>query len=264
MYASFLSFRKPCIWSFWLCHLFMNRFWRFLISLDLGLWLLGLVCAVMAAGSFLLKGEAAVAINAMPLFAWLLAAPASVSWWLWLTIALLALLVVNTLFCSFDTLRQKLRRAALLPTLAPQLIHAGFLLIVAAHLVSSVWGFKQTLQLAPGMLANLPNGQLFMLGRVAQMLSPQGMPVGASGELFIDPNQPDRRVIISPNNPWFSGGYGVYIKHAELQPQPWALLEIHREPGAGMALAGSLLFSIGAALLLWLRSKSKENKYDGG
>lgn len=242
----------------------MKTIWRFLISLDLGLWLLGGVCLLMAAGSFLLQGEAAAAINAMPLFAWLMEVQAAVSWWLWLVIALLALLVINTIFCSTDTLCQKLRRAGLLPTIAPQMIHAGFLLIIAAHLISSLWGFKQTLQLAPGMQATLPDGRPFMLGRVDEMMSPQGMPVGASGELYIDPYRPEERVTISPNNPWLSGGYGVYIKHAATQPQPLALLEIHREPGAGMALAGSLLFSVGTVLLLWFRSKARETSIMDG
>jgi uncharacterized membrane protein len=39
-----------------------------------------------------------------------------------------------------------------------------------------------------------------------------------------------------------------------------ALIEIHHEPGATMALAGSLLFVIGNVLLLVLRSKQLENE----
>lgn len=211
----------------------------------------------MAAGSFLLVGEHAAAINALPLFVWLREAPVTASWWLWLTIALLALLVLNTIVCSADTLWQRSGRAAFIPMAAPQLLHAGFLLIVLAHLVSALWGYSEALQLAPGMGARLPNGQAFMLGRVSPLLSPRGMPLGYAGELLVDPRNQAARVEISPNRPWFSGGYGVYIKHAEMEPQPWALLEIHREPGAGMALAGSVLFTVGAVMLLWLRSRSQ-------
>jgi hypothetical protein len=51
----------------------------------------------------------------------------------------------------------------------------------------------------------------------------------------------------------------VYIKQAEVYPFKRALLEIHREPGAGMALAGALVFTVGNALLVWLRSRAKES-----
>ena len=74
-----------------------------------------------------------------------------------------------------------------------------------------------------------------------------------------DLHNPAERVTISPNHPWISGEYGVYIKQAEGYPYKRALLEIHREPGAGLALAGALIFTVGNVLLVWLRSRSKEN-----
>ncbi|MBC7961702.1 MAG: hypothetical protein H7Y05_02015, partial [Steroidobacteraceae bacterium] len=78
--------------------------------------------------------------------------------------------------------------------------------------------------------------------------------------LVTDLQNPARRVVIAPNQPWFSGGYGVYIKQAEEYPLRRALLEVHREPGAGMALAGALLFSVGNIVLLAVRSKTLENR----
>ena len=65
------------------------RLWRLLISIELCLALLALVCLVMAAGSFGLTGEYAAAINAMPLLVWLREVPVGVSWWLWLTLVFL-------------------------------------------------------------------------------------------------------------------------------------------------------------------------------
>lgn len=233
----------------------MKRLWNALISLELGLWLLALLCAAMAAGSFQLKGEYAAAINFMPLFAWLAEVPAAHSWWLWLTVALLALLAVNTLLCSAETLRLRRGRAGLMPLLAPQLVHAGFLLIVTAHLVSALGASVQQFEVSEGSLLRLPDGRPFAVAAIAANVSPMGMPIGFSGELAIDPRDPAQRVVISPNHPWFSGGYGVYIKQAEMYPYPRALLEIHREPGAGMALAGAILFTIGNVMVLRLRSK---------
>lgn len=236
----------------------MRRLWRFFISIELCLGLLGLLCLAMGAGSFLLAGEYAVAINFMPLLVWLRQVPFGVSWWLWLTVVLLALLALNTVICSFDTLRLRWGRAGIVPLIAPQLIHAGFLLIVLAHLISAAGGYVQQLEVTEGSVAQLPDGRQFGVAGLYVKTLPNGMPVGFSGELVTDLRNPQQRISISPNHPWLSSGYGVYIKQAEGYPFKRALLEIHREPGAGMALAGAILFSAGTVLLVWLRSKSRE------
>lgn len=235
-----------------------KKIWQFSISMELCLWLLALICCVMAVASFLLTGEYGAAINYMPLLAWLKEVPLSASWWLWITIVLIALLVLNTVLCSSETLWSRWGRAGLMPLLAPQLIHAGFLLIVLAHLISAYGGRMQQLEVAEGMVAQLPDGTRFGIAGISVSMSPMGMPTGYSSELVTNLNNQSERTIISPNNPWFSGGYGVYIKHAEAYPYRRALLEVHREPGAGMALAGALVFTVGNVVLLWLRSRSKE------
>jgi len=43
------------------------------------------------------------------------------------------------------------------------------------------------------------------------------------------------------------------LKEVGLFPNRAALIEIHREPGAGLALAGALLFTVGNVLLLAVR-----------
>ena len=236
------------------------RLWRLLISIELCLALLALVCLVMAAGSFGLTGEYAAAINAMPLLVWLHEVPVGVSWWLWLTLVFLALLVLNTLLCSSETLWSRRGRGGWLVLLAPQLIHAGFLLIVLAHLLSATGSSLQQMVVQEGSLATLPDGVQFGVAGISVTASPSGMPTGFSSELVTDLQNPARRVVIAPNRPWFSGGYGVYIKQAEEYPLRRALLEVHREPGAAMALAGALLFSVGNIVLLAVRSKTLENR----
>lgn len=237
----------------------MKNIWRFSISIELCLALLALICCVMAAGSFLLTGEYAAAINFMPLLIWLREVPVSVSWWLWLTMLLLVLLVVNTILCSSETLWSRWGKAGLMPLMAPQLMHAGFLLIVLAHLQGAYGSYLQQVEVVEGMVAQLPDGRQFGIAGLTVTMSPMGMPTGFSGELVTDLRNPAERYTISPNHPWFSGGYGVYIKQAEEYPNRSALLEIHREPGAGMALAGAIVFTVGNLLLLYLRSRSKEH-----
>jgi len=236
------------------------RLWRLLTSLELCLGLLALACAGMAAGSFSLTGEYAAAINSMPLLAWLRETPVSVSWWLWVTLVLLVLLALNTVLCSSETLWSRQRKYGLAATLAPQLIHAGFLLIVVAHLLSAMGTSLRAIEVGEMSLAELPDGSRFGVASISVTVSPQGMPIGFSSELVPDLNRPDERVVISPNHPWFSKGFGIYIKQAEAYPIKRALLEIHREPGAAMALAGSLLFMIGNVLLLVLRSKQRDKE----
>jgi sugar phosphate permease len=36
-------------------------------------------------------------------------------------------------------------------------------------------------------------------------------------------------------------------------------MEIHREPGAGMALKGALIFTVGIALVVWMRPRPRES-----
>jgi hypothetical protein len=236
----------------------MQRLWQALISLELGLWLLGLVAAALAAGSFLLTGEYAAAINSLPLFGWLAETPLSHAWWLWLAVVLLGLLVANTLCCSIDTLCQRWRRMGPVALVAPQFVHAGFLLIVVAHLMSAMGSSVERIPVTEGTVAHLPDARPFGVAAITVNSSPTGMALGFSAELAIDPRIPGQRVVISPIHPWFSNGYGVYIKQATLYPYPRALLEVHREPGAGLALVGAAIFVIGNVLVLWLRSKREE------
>lgn len=235
------------------------KLWRLLISVELCLWLLSLVCVCMALGSFALSGEYAAAINSMPLFEWLLTVPVRISWWLWITLVILALLAINTSFCSLETLWSRWGKGALAVLLAPQLMHAGFLLIVVAHLLSATGSSLNSVEVGEMNLAALPDGTKFGVASISVNVSPQGMPIGFSSVLVPDISRPAERVVISPNNPWFFNGFGVYIKQAEAYPVKRALLEVHHEPGAAMALAGSLLFVAGNILLLIFRSKSRED-----
>ena len=238
----------------------MDRIWNFLISLEVGLVLLALACITMAAGSFGLSGDTAAALNGMPLFAWLREFSVHATWWLWLTIALLALLVVNTICCSADTLYHRISRSTVLAWLPPQLIHAGFLLIVLAHLQSSLWSYKSSVEVSEGSGFRLPDGAEVHVTQIGAIFTTAGgnMPLGYTARIVSHETAGQGGVNISPNHPWFSNGYGVYIKHAEPGQPPVALLEVHREPGAAMALAGATLFTIGNLLLLYTRSKARD------
>jgi hypothetical protein len=79
------------------------------------------------------------------------------------------------------------------------------------------------------------------------------MPLGFSGTLNHFTSSGELKVTLSPNNPYFYKGFGVYLKHVEPFPTKTAMVEIHREPGAGIALAGASFFTIANIMLIWLR-----------
>jgi len=233
----------------------IKRIYESLASLSLGLWLMGGVMVLLAVGSF--GGEDAASLNEIPLFAWLGAAPVSASWWLWGTLGLLALLVLNTLLCSVEAIRKRYGKSGFIPLLAPQLMHGGFLLIVLAHLLSAKGGAKQAMQLFEGSDLRFPGGGSVVVEAIEVETGPQGMPLDYRARVRVVENGMTAPVTVRPNEPLFHGGLGIYLKHAEPLPVPTAIVEIHREPGAGWALAGAVLFTAGNVMLLVVRRERR-------
>ncbi|MBJ6725697.1 cytochrome C biogenesis protein ResB [Geomesophilobacter sediminis] len=211
-----------------------------LCSLNLGLWLICLVMAFLAIGSFSRGAAEGGGLNEMPLFMFLREAPVSFSWWLWICVALIAVLVVNTIVCGFDALRKG-------RSLAPQLMHLGFLAIVLAHLISAYGGFKQPIQVIQGGGIYFPDGERLTVEQIGGTTGAMGMMTSYAAILRF----PDgRRSEVRPNHPLFHKGYGIYIKEVGMMEAPAALFEIHREPGAPAALIGAIFFTIGNLMLL--------------
>jgi cytochrome c biogenesis protein ResB len=222
----------------------LKRLHNCLASLDLGLWLMVGVMLALALGSFARGSAESAGLNQMPLLAWLQQAPLSFSWWLWIAVALMALLCLNAVLCSIEALRRKGRN------LAPQLMHAGFLLVALAHLLSAYGGFKEQFQLAEGGSIGFPDGERVHIERISGQAGPMGMLSSFDAELRVGSGELTR---VRPNAPLFHQGYGIYLKDVALEPAPVALLEVHREPGALTALLGALLFTLGNLMLLFQR-----------
>ena len=222
--------------------------YRRLASLDLGLWLTFGVLVLLGIGSFA-GGEEGSTINDMPLFAWLREAPPHASWWLWATIALLGLLALNTVLCSIESLRMKWQRGSFLIRIAPQVMHAGFLCIVLAHLFSASGSVKAPFQVVEGTTLGFPDGSAVRVGRITATIGAMGMVTDYAAEV----STTGKSAVVRPNHPFFHNGYGLYLKEAEPYPVPNAFVEVHHEPGAGLALAGALLFTLGNVVLLAVR-----------
>lgn len=226
----------------------MQRIYQQLASLTLGIWLIAGVMLFLAAGSFL-QGEGSY-INEVALLDWLRAVPLRESWWLWASLALLALLALNTVLCSIESLRVKWQRGSFLVRIAPQLMHLGFLCIMVAHLQSAYGGFKQTVQVQQGSAITFPDGSNITFTGFAATYGKMGMATAYSATLEYMAGNNRKSTLISPNHPFFYLGHGIYIKDIAPPPQQAALVEIHKEPGAGMALAGGGIFTIANVILL--------------
>lgn len=227
-------------------------------SLTLGLWLIGAVIGLLAAGSFSRGGSESSGINDVPLLRWLTESPVSVSWWLWAAIAVLALLALNTVACSIESIRSKYRSTRFLTLIAPQVMHAGFLLVVLAHLFSAQGGLKQVMPVREGELIGLRDGTRIQVANVSATIGPMGFATDYSAEIRSLSGTGQLVQTIRPNQPFFNKGNGFYLKEVALQPYRAALIEIHREPGAGCALAGAILFTVGNVLLLVVRRGRRE------
>ncbi len=228
----------------------LRKLYDILSSLNLGLWLMAGVTLLLAVGSFVLGPEESARLNSMPLFVWLTHVPFVVGWWLWLAVVLLALLGLNTVLCSMQSLCRKGGRSGLLLRLAPHAMHAGFLLIALAHLVSSVGSSKEGGEVGEGMVIALADGRV-LIERLDAEVGAQGYVTDFSATVIDSHGQ---RSVIRPNKPFFYQGLGLYLKQVELYPKKLGIMEIHREPGAGLALAGALLFIVGNVLVVARRS----------
>lgn len=219
--------------------------WKVLISQRLAVWLLGLEIAGLLCGSVMMAGNRAVT-EAMggntPLFLWLAHGPLALTWWLWAAIFVLIILAVNTVCCSIESIRRK--KGGLPGLLAPQAMHAGFLLFLVAHLMSTLGASKLVGGLPEGYLARLPSGFSLFMGEVEAGARPR-----AEVELLSSGGGVLKRGVLAPNHPVFFKGYGIYLQDVIMNPIPAAVIEISREPGAPWALSGAILFALGIALM---------------
>jgi hypothetical protein len=230
-----------------------NTLLRAMGSLRLSLWLLAAQLLLFLAGALQMPlMEAYKSMNSMPLFRWMLKAPAAASWWLWASMAVMALLALNTIVCGAESLLKKGAGRSWLQVLPPQAIHLGFLLMMAGHLVSSAGAMHLTGSMREGSAFKLPDGNIMLLRKVDMDISPKGYPLdwSASLEYYSPEGNLIKRDVSAPNRPSFLGGLGVYVKQAAYGG---ALMEVHREPGTPWALSGGALFTLGTIALIGLK-----------
>jgi len=226
---------------------------RWFSSLKLTVWVLTFLIAVFLAGSVLMPlfPEAHQGMNTMPLFTWWSRSGETFlrkNGWLPLSIFLMAVLTVNTLVCTIRSLR-------IGPSLFAHITHAGFLLILLAHFVSASTGFRETgIVLPKGHAVSVERlGLKLRLNRIDYVPHPNGMPKDYSAKVVLITKEGRVTRTLAPNAPAFYKGIPIYLKTFGFRPVPYAVCEVADDPGAKVALAGSILFLIGALPLLAFR-----------
>ena len=238
---------------------------RFFLSLKTTVWLLFILVCLFFIGSYMMPvhREVFAAMNEDILFHWVTDVAVSsmwYTWWLFGAAAVLAALTLNTILCSIEAVRGRWTRSDFLLRISPQVMHAGFLFILLAHLLGAGWGYKLSGIMPEGSYAPLPEERSLLLKKITVKTDARGFMLdwAADAELY-ENNQVVKRGTLGPNAPLFYNGTGVYLKSLNFDRGPAAILVVAKDPGAVWALVGGLLFLVGSFLLLVLKWKRAES-----
>lgn len=231
-----------------------------LLSLRSAVIMLFILILILFGGAYLMPlREEFQSIHTMPLMMWLLRNPLHVTWWLWLSITILILLTINTLFCSIDSILKKRRITGWLMLISPQIIHLGFLFILFAHLMSSLGGSKDYSVITEGTIINVGGDDFIRFERIDLDMNQEGYITDWTINLIKYPLS-NVEFSIKPNKPFFTKGIGVYVRDIQAYPFRAALVEISREPGAPWALIGAILFASGTVTLMVLKLRKERQR----
>ena len=234
---------------------------NFFLSLKTTVWTLFVLVCLFFVGSYLMPAhrEVFAPMNDDILLRWVtnaaVLAPGA-TWWFFAALAALVLLTINTIVCSLQAVKGKWQREDFLLRISPQIVHAGFLFILLAHLLGAGWGYKLSGMMPEGAFAPLPQDMALKLHSIHVDTDSRGYMTDWAAEASIyERNELKKSGTLGPNAPLFYNGVGVYLKSLNFDQGPAALILVAKDPGAIWALVGGLLFMIGSITLLVLKWK---------
>ena len=233
-----------------------NYIYNFFFSLRTALWLLVFSLITLFAGAFIMPlHEEFQVLHSTPLFEWIQDQPLKITWWLWTLIGILAVLAVNTLLCSIESIISKRKVTQWLLLISPQIIHAGFLFILLAHLLSGIGASQKMAAASEGSMVQISGeNTVLSVKEINMSFDSRGYLNNwdVSVEYLSDGNVLHRD-IIRPNQPSTRMGFNINVKDLRPYPREVVLLQINREPGAMWALIGGILFTLGIITLILLK-----------
>ena len=234
---------------------------NFLLSLKTTVWTLLVLICLFFVGAYMMPmhREVFAPMNEDILIGWAAHSAAGslrYTWWFFAATAGLVLLTINTLVCSIQAVKTKWPSADVLLRVSPQVIHAGFLFILLAHLLGAGWGYKLSGVMPEGAYAPLPEDRALRLKQVRVQADGPGFMQDWSAEAALyESDQVVKSGTLGPNAPLFYKGVGIYLKSVNFDKGPAAVLVIAKDPGAIWALIGGILFMAGSITLVALKWK---------
>src|SRR5574337_730430 len=134
---------------------------NFFLSLKTSVWILFILVCLFFVGSYMMPARRDIfsPMNDDILLNWtkeIAAENPLQTWWFFAALGGLILLTINAIVCSLHAVGQRWSRSDFLVRISPQVIHAGFLLILLAHLLSAASGYKLSGMVPEGGGARLP------------------------------------------------------------------------------------------------------------
>lgn len=238
----------------------MNAVTRFFLSIRTATAIFTVFIVLAFVGSLSLVKNLALfsGIDDTPLFRWLLeSGSVRLTWWIYLMIASLGLLAVNTIFCMVNAVLKKATWRNILLRLSPEIMHAGVLFIMLGHLLTASTGFKADFLFARGEKKVVAASSALTVTDMRLRTDEAGYVYDWEADiLWQGPGKQTEESVVRPVHPVYFGQYGIYIKSVSAEPALSAQIRVCRDPGALWALIGGLLLAAGGICFLCGRIRS--------
>lgn len=181
-------------------------------------------------------------IDEEPLFKWLRENQVIVrTWWIYGLILALALIALNTIFCTVEALLKRVRGRNLIRKLMPQLMHIGVLFVMLGHLITASSSYRTEVDIKKGDFLSLPDGTKVQVLSVKEVLDEEGFPI----DWVVTLKTPSGELESGPLRPVKVGPFTILAQAAE---EDTAVVRVVKDPGAIWALLGGVLLC-GATLV---------------
>lgn len=255
-----------------------HAIWDFLGSALLSVWVLLALVAVLCCGYYLFEAAPSIyePLNRLLLWDWITSYgwhSLGTTWWFFCFLILLGLLVANTLVCTWQKIAALARRGSqgsrldFVLRFAPHVMHVAFIIILASHLLTCVFGLNmQNNVLLLGREITIPGSDIrlkldsiesnFYTGQRLAFFNGRAL----SQEISLSLTGSDGSVVrktLAYNSPIWYGGYSIHLKNyfpkakKSMRRRPYANLIIRRDPGVKTFFLGTAIFAIGLLAYLW-------------
>lgn len=252
--------------------------WSFFGSAMLSVWLLLGLVIVLCCGYYLFETEPTLyePLNRLLLWDWIRLFGwhnLDNTWWFLLFLVLLGLLVANTFVCTWQKVLTLARRGAkgsrldFVLRFSPHVMHVAFIIILASHLVTYVFGVNlQNNLVLLGKEIGIPGSGIrvrlesiesdFYEGDRLAFLKRRALSQKITLSLT-DAHGSTVKKTLAYNSPIWHRGYSIHLKNyypkakRSMPRRPYANLIIRRDPGVKAFFFGTAVFALGLLAYLW-------------